>query len=675
MSYVICSNVENDDTVLLGGNNDPASFLNNFKSPLILDKDTEVAVESVKIDRQDKWDIKDSDVFYLYWGPEQRAGVLESGGVTKNGVRIELRRGAYTVKGMALELARAVNNSPISPSIFGKCEVETQEENGKFNGFEFKFTPWTKGADRSASITVENVISNNWATIAHNTSATLATADPSAPNASLGGYWDPATKILTCKKDQRGATPFDTSNKSMMYSECAYRMIDYPLSNAGGRAVFSLAETNQLRDPFQVGLVRPTNVWVDNGFPALAPVARTEINEGNVLTTFMDFSAVWDNVADNLRLYFWANQFNSGGTVWILKEIKYWEAPGAVYTAPINNTTIASSAITDIIFELQGDELEVKVKDNTATGETALIKSASYTAKTQYNFPPIANATEALLPAISLSASGQECKLDEWNANVLPNWKQSGTSGQVQWRKLTGSNELWKSYTPRPGNTLVAGSDWYSNAVNTRNRADELLYNQSRPSLNWYGKTANTNVFTYTRPNASGVIDYVPILVVGAEPRDTTISDYLQVLYVIPLPYNQANMSRELGFGRWSVIDYSTFKTAGANDGIRILASIEAGIYTVHSAFVRINDLPIQSYNGATSSRSNILYHIPRFSNNGKQFGELFFPVPEKTYIKLNNTDKIMLNQLKIDLVSRNERVVQDLTGATIVCLHFRKSK
>ena len=52
----------------------------------------------------------------------------------------------------------------------GIYEVETQEENGKFNGFEFKFTPWTKGADRSGSITVENVISNNWATIAHNTS-------------------------------------------------------------------------------------------------------------------------------------------------------------------------------------------------------------------------------------------------------------------------------------------------------------------------------------------------------------------------------------------------------------------------------------------------------------------------------------------------------------------------
>ena len=103
--------------------------------------------------------------------------------------------------------------------------------------------------------------------------------------------------------------------------------------------------------------------------------------------------------------------------------------------------------------------------------------------------------------------------------------------------------------------------------------------------------------------------------------------------------------------------------------------SLEVATYTVHSAFVRINDLPIQSYNGATSSRSNILYHIPRFSNDGRGFGELYFPVPEKTYISLNNTDKIMLNQLKIDIVGRNERIVQDLTGATIVCLHFRVKK
>ena len=97
MAYVICSNVESEDIINLGGHNDPASFLNNFRSPLILQPNTEVAVESVKIDRSDQWDIKDSDKFFLYWGPTQLVGATVSGDVSKNGVRIDLIRGSYTV--------------------------------------------------------------------------------------------------------------------------------------------------------------------------------------------------------------------------------------------------------------------------------------------------------------------------------------------------------------------------------------------------------------------------------------------------------------------------------------------------------------------------------------------------------------------------------------------------
>ena len=174
------------------------------------------------------------------------------------------------------------------------------------------------------------------------------------------------------------------------------------------------------------------------------------------------------------------------------------------------------------------------------------------------------------------------------------------------------------------------------------------------------------------------------VLILGEENRPRNPdgsfanSDYDDELYVIPIPENQANMSKNLGFGKWSVIEYTG--DAGDvgradDDSFKTLTSFEAGQYTIHSAFVRINDLPIQSFNGATSSRSNILYHIPRFTNDGKQYGELYFNAPEKTYIKLNNTQPLMLNQLKVDIVSRNERIVQDLTGSTIVVLHFRKSK
>ena len=431
-----------------------------------------------------------------------------------------------------------------------------------------------------------------------------------------------------------------------MRSFCSYRFDDYPLSNAGGRCKISINATNQLNFPFQVGLVRPTNPYVRNGY-------ADEVNYGNNdqaiprSTTYMDYYVVWNPDAGSdgeLRLYHWG--YDEGHNNWNQKEIKYYNAPGAIYDSIIDLTQInaAANLITAIIFELKGNELLVKLAGN---------------------------ATEDLLPVLALSASGQTVKLEEWEAHKLENWNLPSATNFALLGAMGGAGS--KAYFPRGTAQLTAGSDWYSNAVLSQNATNELRYNQLRPNLLWES-TPTTEVFIY-KNLVGGVIDYDPVLICGEETRDTSLSDYKQVLYVIPLPGNEANMSRNLGFGKWNIIDYISFQGSTDTDNLKTLNSIEVAQYTVHSAFVRINDLPIESFNGATSSRSNILYHIPRFSNTGKQFGELFFPVPEKTYIKLNNTDKIMLNQLKIDIVGRNERIVNDLTGASIICLHFRESK
>ncbi len=655
MSYVICSNIETEDVVAIGGHSDPGTFLNNFRSPLILEPDTEVAVESVKIDRSDQWDIKDSDIFFFYFGPEQSES-LTSGEVPKNGVRINLRRGSYTVKRMAAELQRGINESPIGPAIFGTVEVTTLEDGGKFAGFQFKVSPRTKGSDRVGEWTLQsNIEDGNYATIGYNASATFN----SAPESS---EYSTANRELKCTATVPGKL-FAGNSKQKVRSVASARIKDYPLSNGGGRCIFSLNASDQTTGPYQIGLVRPTNPYVDNGYAATIKYGTSSDGVGPAgrATTFMDYFAVFDGSV--LKLYHWG--FDSGQQNWNQKEIKFYEAPGATETAPLPKAKIDAGQYQDLIFELQGDELEVKVRDNKGV-ETTLI-GPTITAQKPYCYPPLGNSQEALSPAVALSTAGQFCGIKEYEATELVNWVYSKPTNY----NLYGKTPANRAYQPRGTAALVPGSDWYSNAVQSQNANNELRYNQLRPSLLW--ESTGTNTFVYTRPNASGVIDYVPVLVTGEEPRDSTIDDYKQVLYVIPLPENRANMSKELGFGKWNVITYTQFKGSADPLNFKTLESIESGTYTVHSAFIRINDLPIQSFNGATSSRSNILYHIPRFSNDGRQFGELFFAAPDRTYIKLNNTDTITLNQLKIDIVGRNERVVTDLTGASIVCLHFRK--
>jgi hypothetical protein len=66
------------------------------------------------------------------------------------------------------------------------------------------------------------------------------------------------------------------------------------------------------------------------------------------------------------------------------------------------------------------------------------------------------------------------------------------------------------------------------------------------------------------------------------------------------------------------------------------------------------------------------LYHLPRFDNAGHDSGELFFEVKDRLYVDLKNIDFIQLNELDIQIVNKDERIVGDLCGDTIVTLHFR---
>ena len=72
---------------------------------------------------------------------------------------------------------------------------------------------------------------------------------------------------------------------------------------------------------------------------------------------------------------------------------------------------------------------------------------------------------------------------------------------------------------------------------------------------------------------------------------------------------------------------------------------------------------------------SKILYHIPQFSNDGRETGSLYFAPGEKTYLSLNNPSKILLNSLQVQIVDVNEREMNSLTGTTQIVFHIRKRK
>jgi len=693
MSYIVCSNAENEDEYDNGGFSNPASFANHYKSPLIIEPDSEVAVESVKIDRRSAWTIKESDKFFVYYGPEQDptgSVYTNSGTVTKNGVRIDIRPGSYNKEQMLYQLQSALNKAPLGPLLYNNVSVieNTDSVTSQFKGFQFGFTSRSAGenvvneaAAGTDVLAPEDFVSANGACVKY---------EVENGNPAYGYTADATEGTLQCEFDFSSIYPslaqFTNGNspiQRLLSPAISIRHPKGPLSQIGGQCIFDI--TGAIENAFSIGLSRPTTPWWRYGFPTInkGPPNRstgpdtTEDTRYNYV--YNDFWLQWNpnggdpvDPADPtgekvgaLRVYSWG--YSAGGTQqenWNIKEMKYYENPSTGFTAPITATQLG--AYDRIKWRLDGNEvcLALIQPDNT---EVKIVGDTGNEAR-KWAFPPLHNGTEALVPNIQLVNTAQSLILKQYNVNIDKNmaaWTYPSNS--------TGKPLRANNY-PLLNGTLVPGADWYSNAELRNNSGGELRFNQLRPSV-LYANSA-TEVYTYSKLGGLSYIDdYVPVIVLGQENRVAGISDFNQVLYVIPDPeFNRPNMRRHLGFGGNAVANYTEFGGAADDANFKSLVSIEAGTLTVHSAFIRINDLPVQTFNGATSSRSNIVYHIPRFSQDGRQFGELYFQAPEKTYLKLNNTERITLSQIKIDIVGRNERLVEDLQGATVCCLHIRQN-
>ena len=146
MSLIICSSTQdeylrknrNGDVIsTINGLSNPATFSNNFRSPLIIPKDAEVAVESVKINRAPLFDIPDEALFYFYFGPELNSTIVAND-TTKIPVPIRIPRGSYTVDSLKEVLNNTLNESSLGPEIFGGFTVDTERNTSlDFSNFTF----------------------------------------------------------------------------------------------------------------------------------------------------------------------------------------------------------------------------------------------------------------------------------------------------------------------------------------------------------------------------------------------------------------------------------------------------------------------------------------------------------------------------------------------------------
>ena len=137
------------------------------------------------------------------------------------------------------------------------------------------------------------------------------------------------------------------------------------------------------------------------------------------------------------------------------------------------------------------------------------------------------------------------------------------------------------------------------------------------------------------------------------------------------------NMGGRLGFAdRAFIISNDTDGYVTGDDSLTITFKSTGELKkTSTSSFIRIPNLTHKTFNGAQSGLSKILYQLPQFSNDGRQFGPLYFEANEKTYVKLHNTTPMILNMLQVQIVDSQEKELNSLTGDTQIVFHVRKHK
>ncbi len=685
MSLIFTSNTQDDykdiDSTgrLLSGRigiENPADYHNHLTSPLEVKPNSEIAVQSVKISRQQINELVEGQQLLYYFG-KPLGSTFSFDDVSSRPALISLPRGTYDNDEIATELQSQLNSACVSPAVHGNFRItENLDTDNQFAGYVISASQ--NGANDTDKATS---INTGLADFTHAVGTKVG--DPhstTSDNFTLSGG------VFT----RTGAT-----GGTILDGKCCGIATDFPLAmndqsefmvDLRGASI-SDGEGGTHNSSWAIGLTRPT-VQLNNdktNYNNFGNAPLGFIYEKSKLPHYYDYVVTLDagDVGDAgaLRIYQGSNEMDSSGNVvpntFKLHEIQYYGGAGQVGSIITNaslNASTGGSVYQRLKFAMDGDEVKVFLKEgNTGGGtEVALIDSGVNTNASRV-FKPISEFTNALYPKICLAEGS--LTITDWDTFSI-------TSDTYKYPTLTGADA-----TNMSGGTYTVGNSPYANYVShTKLMSNSLSIGHSvigqqpswmkrgtlfikQPDSSGYGQMLaedRTGTITFEGANLSNGVDYDHTLVL----QDTTPPDPLSP-EIGNYESQMCNIARLIGFPSVTVLD-QTDGTVTADNKVAWTSTSTPEI-KVNSAFVRLSNLNHRTYNSCKNSISKMLYHIPRFTNDGRQFGDLFFEVSEKTYIDLHNTESFNLNQLQIQIVDKNERVVDDLVGDTIVVFHIKQ--
>lgn len=392
--------------------------------------------------------------------------------------------------------------------------------------------------------------------------------------------------------------------------KCVAIGTDYPLSAAHGECEFEWVGTQNWR----VGLTRPTISKFGRSFGFTS--------KGDI-DIFFDYCV--EHVDDVIRIYQMAKK--QGRTRMV--EIDYNNASNSSFSDASYPAT--RTGHKGIRFRVRNEKLELHLKTTANNYEPLLLTNDTTDLK---KCAKAINQNQwYLYPKIQLANQNQQMKLVTFT-----------THGEVEYGQ--------RSFFSGCLNGVFPNGDKISANIDFREIFDVNI--------------AQTR--TYKDVNGSGGVDVNVTMVVGDDllydPRTTKVFPSNTRRTLFPA----ANVVRMLGFSPYSIID-SRYKGISANLSTIIYSSLkEPEFFDVSQPLlVRLNGLPITTFNGAKSGTSRVIYSIGQYQSDSA--GVVYVIPPELIYIDIGNTEEISISQLGVDLVNIFERYSTAITGKSVITL------
>ncbi len=693
MSLVICSNRDDNYTFVdtegnakqeRTGQANPASFANHFSNTFTIPKNAEVAVQSVKIERKNLLNLKETRYFNFWMGKEltQSTNYRHS---TNLPILCSIRPGVYGVDKLTLELQKAMMTEGFNlhPDYYGNCDItptfDSSQGGDGWEGWKYLFN--TSGNQETLN-NADTLL--DWGDCGKDSTA----GDYTITNASPGT----GAKVLRTANTPDGELKYvigkgNTSGQAM------------PISQVQGIYEFEPFGFST-QHYWETGLCRAVNK--ENLAPDWMTFDDALVESSTEESGFFDYKITWALRPDGKYGMFIEQAIVDEGTAtkrdpalgenygdYRMVEVGYFGVAGSsAWNVKLDedncqaglNTTGASTKFNKFRFVVKGQDVHLqafgsnktipagqwynivktsssKVLTDPESGPATYSDGSDY--KVPSSFKPVNMNQWNLYPKVGLTTQNAYIQITQYggraNSGIFPTDDTPGTAFWARtWDPDTDNKFFGRLNDIRVSKGMDVGlmvngihdlPTYTPYELDTNNESPGhilAILPQSQSDTGY--DEFDDYVYSSVKGNSSSILGF---------PLQTAVLNTKQ-----GVSYRQ-NLSTTIPAPSAGWVVYSTLKP----------------VFSSGTAFIRCPTLTHESLNMAKELPSKILYHIPRFSNSGREYGNLFFEPAEKTYMSLKNTEEIKLNELKLDIVNTSEKIIEDLTGTTTICLHFRKAR